>query len=93
MTGAALAGGDAGILFAHQNLLGGRYDRRLQDDQHAHPVLHGDDDQVVPFADSAALAVKRVKAARPVRMEGGPYGTCTTLKDRVNRELLGFIKG
>ena len=55
-------------------------------------VLHGDDDQIVPFADSGALSAKIVKGARLVVIKGAPHGLCTTLKDRVNEELLGFIK-
>jgi non-heme chloroperoxidase len=56
-------------------------------------VLHGDDDQIVPFADSGALTAKLVKGATLVVVEGAPHGMCTTLKDRVNQELLRFIKG
>ncbi|HEY3637908.1 MAG TPA: alpha/beta hydrolase [Rhizomicrobium sp.] len=54
--------------------------------------IHGDDDQIVPFADSAALAVKLVKNGTLKVYEGAPHGMCTTLKDRVNAELLAFIK-
>jgi non-heme chloroperoxidase len=56
-------------------------------------VLHGDDDQIVPFADAGALTAKIVKDAKLVVVKGAPHGMCTTLKDRVNQELLGFIKG
>jgi non-heme chloroperoxidase len=55
-------------------------------------VLHGDDDQIVPFADSAALSSKIIKNAKLVVYKGAPHGMCTTLKDQVNEELLGFIK-
>jgi non-heme chloroperoxidase len=55
-------------------------------------VLHGDDDQIVPIADSALLSSKIVKGAKLVIYEGAPHGMCTTLKDRVNAELLAFIK-
>jgi non-heme chloroperoxidase len=55
-------------------------------------VLHGDDDQIVPIADSALLSSKIVKNAKLVVYKGAPHGMCTTLKDRVNEELLGFIK-
>ena len=54
-------------------------------------VLHGDDDQIVPFADSAPLSSKLIKDAKLVVYEGAPHGMCTTLKDRVNDELLAFI--
>jgi len=56
-------------------------------------VLHGDDDQIVPIADSALLSSKIIKNAKLVVFEGAPHGMCTTLKDRVNTELLSFIKG
>lgn len=55
-------------------------------------ILHGDDDQIVPIADSALLSAKLVKGARLVVVKGAPHGLCTTLKDRVNAELLAFIK-
>jgi non-heme chloroperoxidase len=54
-------------------------------------VLHGDDDQIVPIADSALLSAKIVKGARLVIVPGAPHGMCSTLKDRVNEELLSFI--
>jgi len=56
-------------------------------------VLHGNDDQIVPYADSALLSSKIIKNAKLVIYEGAPHGMCTTLKDRVNQELLAFIKG
>jgi non-heme chloroperoxidase len=55
-------------------------------------VLHGDDDQIVPYADSALLSSKIIKNAKLVIYKGAPHGMCTTLKDRVNEELIGFIK-
>jgi non-heme chloroperoxidase len=56
-------------------------------------VLHGDDDQIVPIADSALLSAKIIKDSKLVIYEGAPHGMCTTLKDRVNAELLAFFKG
>jgi non-heme chloroperoxidase len=56
-------------------------------------VLHGDDDQIVPIADSALLSSKIIHNAQLVIYEGAPHGMCTTLKDRVNAELLAFFKG
>jgi len=56
-------------------------------------VLHGDDDQIVPIADSALLSSKIIKNARLVVYKGAPHGMCTTLKDKVNAELLAFFKG
>jgi len=55
-------------------------------------ILHGDDDQIVPYADAALISSKIVKNAKLVIYKGAPHGMCTTLKDRVNEELLGFIK-
>jgi non-heme chloroperoxidase len=55
-------------------------------------VIHGDDDQIVPLADAGALTVKLVKGAKLVIIPGGPHGVCTTMKDRINEELLAFIK-
>ena len=56
-------------------------------------VLHGDDDQMVPIADSALISSKIIKGAKLVVYKGVPHGMCTTEKDRVNAELLDFIKG
>jgi non-heme chloroperoxidase len=55
-------------------------------------ILHGDDDQIVPIEDSALLSAKIVKNAKLVVYKGAPHGMCTTLKDRVNEELLAFIR-
>jgi non-heme chloroperoxidase len=55
-------------------------------------VLHGDDDQIVPIADSALLSSKIIKDAKLVVYKGAPHGMCTTLRDRVNAELLAFFK-
>ncbi|HQG32134.1 MAG TPA: alpha/beta hydrolase [Deltaproteobacteria bacterium] len=56
-------------------------------------ILHGDDDQIVPIADSSLLTVKLVKNAQLKVYEGAPHGLCTTHKDQVNSDLLEFIKG
>jgi non-heme chloroperoxidase len=55
-------------------------------------ILHGDDDQIVPIADSALLSAKIVKKATLKVYKGAPHGMCTTLKDQVNEDLLAFIK-
>jgi non-heme chloroperoxidase len=54
-------------------------------------VLHGDDDQIVPMAASALPTSQLVKGSRLVVLKGAPHGMCTTLKDRVNDELLAFV--
>jgi len=55
-------------------------------------ILHGDDDQIVPIADSALLSAKLVKTATLKVYKGAPHGMCTTDKDQVNKDLLAFIK-
>ncbi len=56
-------------------------------------ILHGDDDQIVPIGASAMLSSKLVKNARLKVYKGAPNGMCTTHKDEVNADLLGFIQG
>ena len=56
-------------------------------------ILHGDDDQIVPIADSALLSAKIVKGATLRVISNAPHGMCSTHKDRINAELLGFFKG
>ena len=55
-------------------------------------ILHGDDDQIVPIGASALLSSKLVKGSTLKIYPGAPHGMCSTLKDRVNAELLGFIQ-
>ena len=55
-------------------------------------ILHGDDDQIVPIADSALLSSKLIKKATLKIYKGAPHGMCTTLKHKVNEDLLAFIK-
>jgi non-heme chloroperoxidase len=55
-------------------------------------IVHGDDDQIVPIGASALLSSKIVKGAILKVYTGAPHGMCSTLKDRVNAELLAFIE-
>ncbi|MEO8064576.1 MAG: alpha/beta hydrolase [Pseudomonadota bacterium] len=55
-------------------------------------VMHGDDDQIVPLADSALLAVKLLKKGTLKVYPGLPHGMCTTHADVVNADLLAFIQ-
>jgi non-heme chloroperoxidase len=55
-------------------------------------VVHGDDDQIVPIADSALLSAKIVKGAVLKVYKGASHGLCTTHKNQVNEDLLAFIK-
>ena len=54
-------------------------------------ILHGDDDQIVPIQTSAMLPSKLIKGAVLKVYKGAPHGMCTTLKDKVNADLLEFI--
>ncbi len=54
-------------------------------------ILHGDDDQIVPIGASALRSSKMVNGALLKVYEGAPHGMCTTLKDRVNADLLAFL--
>ena len=56
-------------------------------------VMHGDDDQIVPFADSAPLSAKLLKNATLKVYPGFPHGMCTTHPEIINPDLLAFIKG
>jgi non-heme chloroperoxidase len=55
-------------------------------------ILHGDDDQIVPIGASALLSSKLVPGAELKVYPGAPHGMCTTLKDKVNEDLLKFIR-
>ncbi len=54
-------------------------------------ILHGDDDQIVPIVASALLSSKIVKGSTLKIFPGAPHGMPSTLKERVNEELLAFI--
>ena len=55
-------------------------------------ILHGDDDQIVPIGGAAMQSSKLIKNATLKVYKGAPHGMCTTLKDKVNEELLAFFK-
>ena len=54
-------------------------------------VMHGDDDQIVPYADSAPLSAKLLKNGTLKTYKGFPHAMCTTHADVVNADLLAFI--
>jgi non-heme chloroperoxidase len=56
-------------------------------------VLHGEDDQVVPIADSALLSIKLLKHGTLKTYPGYPHGMATTHADVINKDLLAFIRG
>jgi non-heme chloroperoxidase len=55
-------------------------------------VLHGDDDQIVPYADAGVLSAKLVKNGTLKLYPGLPHGMCTTHPEIINPDLLAFIK-
>ncbi len=55
-------------------------------------IIHGDDDQIVPIAASANLASKLVKKSTLKVYAGGSHGICATEKEKVNADLLAFLK-
>ncbi|MGN6096113.1 MAG: alpha/beta fold hydrolase [Bosea sp. (in: a-proteobacteria)] len=55
-------------------------------------VMHGDDDQVVPYEDAALKAVKLLKGGTLKLYKGYPHGMLTTHADVINPDLLAFVK-
>jgi non-heme chloroperoxidase len=55
-------------------------------------IIHGDDDQIVPIADTALLSAKLVKGATLKVYPAAPHGLCSTHKNQVNADLLAFIR-
>ena len=55
-------------------------------------VIHSEDDQVVPYADSAPLAVKLLSKGTLKTYQGLPHGCMTTHPDLINADILGFIQ-
>ena len=55
-------------------------------------VLHGEDDQIVPVKDSARKSAKLIHGAEEIYYPGAPHGLTATHQDRVNADLLEFIK-
>jgi non-heme chloroperoxidase len=55
-------------------------------------VMHGDDDQIVPYNDSAPLSVELVENGTLKTYEGFPHGMPTTQADTINADLLAFLQ-
>ena len=55
-------------------------------------VMHGDDDQIVPYADSAPLSAKLVKNGTLKTYKGFPHGMPATNADTINNDLLAFLR-
>jgi non-heme chloroperoxidase len=55
-------------------------------------IVHGADDQICPMETSGSLTAKIVKSAKLVVYEGAPHGLLATHKDKLNADLLAFLK-
>jgi non-heme chloroperoxidase len=55
-------------------------------------VMHGDDDQIVPYADSAPLSARLLRNSTLKTYKGFPHGMPTTEADTINADLLAFVK-
>ena len=55
-------------------------------------VMHGDDDQIVPYADAGPLTARIVENATLKTYKGFPHGMCKTEADTINADLLSFVK-
>jgi non-heme chloroperoxidase len=55
-------------------------------------VMHGDDDQIVPYADAALKSIKLLKHGTRKIYPGYPHGMCTTHADVINADMLGFVR-
>jgi fermentation-respiration switch protein FrsA (DUF1100 family) len=53
--------------------------------------MHGDDDQIVPYPDSAPLSAKLLKNSTLKTYKGFPHGMPTTEADTINADLLKFL--
>jgi pimeloyl-ACP methyl ester carboxylesterase len=54
-------------------------------------IIHGSDDQVVPYEPTGKLAAQMIPGSRLVVYEDAPHGLCFTHKDRLNKDLLEFV--
>ena len=54
--------------------------------------MHGEDDQIVPVHDSAKKAARLVKTANEIYYPGAPHGLTATMQDRINADLLAFLR-
>jgi non-heme chloroperoxidase len=55
-------------------------------------VMHGEDDQIVPVKDSAVKTARVIRGAKEIYYPGAPHGLTATLQDRVNADLLAFLR-
>jgi non-heme chloroperoxidase len=56
-------------------------------------VMHGEDDQIVPVHDAARKSARLINGAQEIYYPGGPHGITATDPDRINADLLAFLRG
>lgn len=56
-------------------------------------VMHGDDDQIVPYADSGVLSAKLARNSTLKIYNGFPHGMPTSNAETINADLLAFVRG
>ena len=56
-------------------------------------LIHSEDDQIVPYADSAPLAVKLLRNGQLKTYTSFPHGCMTTHPDEINHDVLSFVRG
>jgi len=56
-------------------------------------LIHSEDDQIVPYADSAPLAVKLLQKGELKTYSSFPHGCMTTHPDEINHDILAFVRG
>jgi non-heme chloroperoxidase len=54
--------------------------------------LQGEDDQIVPVKDSGKESARLIRGAKEIYYSGAPHGLTATHQDRVNADLLAFLK-
>ncbi len=55
-------------------------------------IMHGEDDQIVPIEDSAFKSARIIKGAKEIYYPGAPHGLTATHQDKVNADLLSFLR-
>jgi non-heme chloroperoxidase len=56
-------------------------------------IIHSEDDQIVPYADSAPLAIKLLRQGELKTYSSFPHGCMTTHPDEINQDILDFLRG
>ena len=87
------AGGPEGLLRRRHGILGDRLHADLKRFDVPTLIIHGEDDQNVPIANTALLSSKLIKKATLKVYPGAPHGLTVTHKDKFNDDLLTFVKG